>query len=409
MNGYKFVKVSSFYRQFLKDYYSLHPEEKTKPYAEQLSGLMKQAVGWSDFFAVRLHQLGVDASEIVFNAMPLQLKWAEENNCPLTGKGIVLEQLARLKPDVVMFQDSISFNGEWISLLKEKVPSVKLAIGWCCSPIPERLLSEFRAFDFSFVCSPKFRQDFENAGLRVYQFYHAFEDSLLPLLETGNTFPDTDFLFSGSIIPGGGFHDIRLSVLEELIRAGIDISIYANIPVLTARDLWMRRSMYIAAKSFSAMGLEKLASKLPGLGKALYLESMPSNIDSVITKIAKPPLFGLDMLRALNKSKTVFNNHGEVAGDYAANIRMFEVTGAGSCLVTDHKNNINELFEPDKEIVTYSSTAECIEKVKWLVDHPAERREIAAAGQKRTLSSHTIKHRAGYLHEVVSGELSSEL
>ena len=34
-------------------------------------------------------------------------------------------------------------------------------------------------------------------------------------------------------------------------------------------------------------------------------------------------------------------------------MRMFEATGVGSCLISDHKNNNDEYFVPEKEIVVY--------------------------------------------------------
>jgi len=109
----------------------------------------------------------------------------------------------------------------------------------------------------------------------------------------------------------------------------------------------------------------------------------------------------------LDKSgKIGFNSHGEIAGEYAANVRLFEVTGAGSCLITDWKKNLDTFFEIDKEVVTYKSTEECIEKVQWLINHPEERKEIAKAGQKRTLRDHTFKQRAEQLNSIIQKELS---
>ena len=43
-------------------------------------------------------------------------------------------------------------------------------------------------------------------------------------------------------------------------------------------------------------------------------------------------------------------------------MRLFEATGSGACLVTDWKENLGELFEPDVEVVTYRSVAECVKK-----------------------------------------------
>jgi spore maturation protein CgeB len=112
------------------------------------------------------------------------------------------------------------------------------------------------------------------------------------------------------------------------------------------------------------------------------------------------------MLRLLSRSKICLNSHGGVAGEYAANIRMFEVTGAGSLLVTDDKKNIKDLFIPDTEIITYSSPGECISKLKWLLDKPEEIKKIALEGQQKTLKNHTLEQRVGLLNEIILKELN---
>ncbi len=89
----------------------------------------------------------------------------------------------------------------------------------------------------------------------------------------------------------------------------------------------------------------------------------------------------------------------------ASNMRLFEATGVGSCLVTDWKANLNRLFEPDREIVTYESADECAEKVKWLLAHPEERRTIALAGQRRTLKDHSYMQRRVQLDDLIRRSL----
>jgi spore maturation protein CgeB len=74
----------------------------------------------------------------------------------------------------------------------------------------------------------------------------------------------------------------------------------------------------------------------------------------------------------------------------------------GSCLLTDWKSNINELFEEDKEIVTYKSKEECVEKMKWLLENSNKRESIAKAGQERVIREHTYKHRADELVRVIN-------
>jgi spore maturation protein CgeB len=85
---------------------------------------------------------------------------------------------------------------------------------------------------------------------------------------------------------------------------------------------------------------------------------------------------------------------------------MFEATGVGTCLLTDWKEHIADLFEPDEEVVTYKSAEECIEKAKWLLENPAERERIAKAGQKRTLRDHTFENRVELFDAIIKKQLA---
>jgi spore maturation protein CgeB len=118
------------------------------------------------------------------------------------------------------------------------------------------------------------------------------------------------------------------------------------------------------------------------------------------------PLYGLEMYKLFNHSKIVLNFHIGVAGKYAGNMRMFEVTGAGSCLLTDNKSNLKELYEIGKEIVAYDNVQDCVSKVKWLLENEAERKEIALAGQRRTLRDHTVEKRCELIIDLIEQNLS---
>lgn len=48
--------------------------------------------------------------------------------------------------------------------------------------------------------------------------------------------------------------------------------------------------------------------------------------------------------------------------------------------LTDWKGNLRELFEPDVEeleVVSYRSSAACIEKVRYLLDHEVQAEKLA--------------------------------
>ena len=71
----------------------------------------------------------------------------------------------------------------------------------------------------------------------------------------------------------------------------------------------------------------------------------------------------------------------------------------GTCLVTERCNNVGDLFVEGVEAVTYKRVEECVEKVRHLIDHPAEAEQIARAGQARTLRDHTALARARTVSE----------
>jgi spore maturation protein CgeB len=55
----------------------------------------------------------------------------------------------------------------------------------------------------------------------------------------------------------------------------------------------------------------------------------------------------------------------------------------------------------DNEVVTFKTADECIEKVKYLLEHEEQRQAIARAGQQRTLRDHTFDNRAAQLDDLI--------
>jgi len=408
--NYRFIKVTNFYRNFLKYYYLKNSHISDKSYAEQYESLMNEAFGWSNFYQLHLNNLGNEAFEIIANADYLQSSWAKEHNVAATGEELLLEQFKFYKPEVIFFQDSLSFSISFIKTLKKNVPSVKKLIGWCCSPFTDQQLETYKYFDFVCTCSPKFVEVFKKAGIKSFRLNHAFEPALIPKIQLNNNYPESDFIFIGSFIGNADFHNERIRLIESLIKSEVNLSLYTNLPNDNSVYVLSQKLGYIVSNSLKAIGLNEVAFNIPFIKKTARLTEMPKKINysKDFIKAAIPtPLFGLEMMKALSKSKIGFNSHGGVAGDYAANIRLFEVTGVGSCLLTDHKKNIKDFFEPDKEVVTYNSPEECVEKVTWLLSHPNELKQIAEAGQKRTLKDHTFERRAETLHEIINNELKN--
>lgn len=403
----KIVKITSFYRDFLNSYYENNPNVIIQNYDFQYRHLMEQGYAWADYFKRHFENLGVECIEIVYNAENLQKAWAEKFNVNINAN-ILLQQIKYYQPDVVFFQDIVAFSGSFIKEIRNTVPSVKLVFGHCCSPFAPERLSDYSAYDFLITCAP-FVDIFRNNNIECFEFAHGFESSHLEKINNENHFDIVDFIFIGSFVQNKDFHEGRTKIIEDLLQNNIHIKMYSsNFEIDNLISYNGKLMAYWLAKSMKNIGMKSLAQQIPIVKKFLNLNEpikKQKYSKAFVQSVIKESLYGIEMLKALSKSKIGFNFHGGVAGDFAANVRMFEVTGVGSLLLTDHKKNIKDYFEPDYEIVTYKNAEECIEKVNYLLNHEEERKRIAKAGQLRCLNSHSIKNRVEYLKEILDKEM----
>jgi spore maturation protein CgeB len=128
-------------------------------------------------------------------------------------------------------------------------------------------------------------------------------------------------------------------------------------------------------------------------------------LNSTIRRNHKGERWGLDMYNILSRTKISFNRHINVAENNANNMRLYEATGMGSLLLTDRKDNLRKLFEEDREIVTYESKEEALEKYNYLINRPEELANIAKAGQLRTLKDHSYENRIKELIQIINKHL----
>lgn len=79
--------------------------------------------------------------------------------------------------------------------------------------------------------------------------------------------------------------------------------------------------------------------------------------------------------------------------------RTFEVPGSGGFLLTDRVPYLEEYFDIGREISTFESTDDLVEKIRHWLAHPGERAAVADAGYRRVLSEHTYDHRFAAIFE----------
>lgn len=104
-----------------------------------------------------------------------------------------------------------------------------------------------------------------------------------------------------------------------------------------------------------------------------------------------------DAAHHFSESKIVFNV--SIVDDI--NMRTFEALGTGSFLLTNWLPTIEELFVDGKELVTYKTLDDMVEKAKYYLAHDKEREKIAEAGYKKVAKLHTYQNRIRTILDVI--------
>ena len=390
----RFQKITAVYPEFESAFRKQYPAHDSLSYEEIYQRLIAASYAWSDYFARYLGQLGYQAAEFFANFELLQKAWARENGVRFTRRNwvneLALAQIKSFQPDILFLEDLYVSDADFRARAREACKHPIKIIGWRAAPTDDYLI--FRDLDLVLTCAPVFIDELRRHGVETELMSHAFEPSILD--RVGPTVRDLDFTFIGLISLSSGFHRQRYSYVAGLMEA-TTLEMWGDIvpPAKNNKNLTSRLSA----------GATRIIDRLaPIVGERQTSKRAPT--DSLRTRFPNrfhESVFGLDNFRLLGRSRLTFNCHIDSAETSAGNARLFEATGMGTCLVTDSKKNLPQLFAPDTEVVTYKSIEECIEKVDYLQEHESERQQIAAAGQSRTLRDHTYKRRAEQLDEII--------
>ena len=435
MKRYKMVRITGIpYISAVEPWIKSNSDFENNTYNEMM-GLFSgnNSLCYNGFSRI-FKELGQDVYEIIADVEIVQKQWAKENNVRYEYDNwliaILMAQINIIKPDLIYFQGTEwtipgryfpeRKNDNLIKILKEKFPFIKKIIVF--SGYPSSFNRLYHA-DFLFSASPNILNNYKKQGLDSYMpselLYHSFDESILHKLnETGKTH---DFSFSGmSRAPESRYWALRQLLEQTDLKAWIyelPQETDAIIPKMAIKQQ-IRSALKLCIQLLSDPQINALADSnfVPDKFRKLFLEisrqrkmsegiMIPKgptpSLNELYPERCQPPVMGMDMYNLLYQSKITFNKHADLAHGNVGNMRMFEATGVGTCLLTDNGSNMQDLFEPDKEVVTYSSIDEAVEKVTYLMNHPGEAEQIAKAGQERTLKDHTIMNRCQQIDEVI--------
>lgn len=361
----KVLKASSFYDHYLENFYKQRDYLKDETYDRQYQEVMADCFGWYDIWKTTLEATGdYEVMEVITNASCLQKKWALENNINFSEDSwrldILEKQILAFQPDIFFAHDFGTIDASFRKLIKKKCPSIKVIFAW--DGVAANSIKLFDACDIVLSCTTDIVKYYSINGLQSHLFHFGFNSAILDKIHKEKD-PIYDLSFCGSV--SSGWHSERLDFLY-------------NIHKKCKLDLWAN---YLSATPKNFLGaISRLdTDRLQDLIKF-----------KALSKINHGQVFGLEMFQVMSDSKITLNKHINLAGNNAGNMRLFEAAGVGACLVTDYKSDLKDIFDIETEVVTYRTTDEAIDKIRYLLNNDLERERIALAGQKKVLEKYPV-------------------
>lgn len=373
MTKIKILQASNIYNEYINRFYNTRPQLKYCSYSEQYNFLCEDKFSWIGLWKNKIEKSGnIDYFEVLFNNSHLQKKWAQEANLIFDENNwllsILYQQINTFKPDVLFVHDNAILKGNIIDEIRKNHSFIKVVVGY--DGIALNDLSRFKSFDLVLSCLESTAQFYTHSKTNIQGLYFplAFDSSVID--ELGSTInKNIPFSFIGSLVKGAGYHNQRIESITKLLQK-TPLELFSSgldEPYEIYRFLQRKRLV-----SFKWKELWQF-----------YL----------IGKNTKPAVYGMEMYKTLASSKITFNSHIDRAQGKAANMRLFEATGVGTCLMTDYMDNLKDFFDTENDIVTYKSVDECIDKVTYLLNNQQVIEKIAASGQKKTLTHHIYENR----------------
>src|SRR5882757_1921796 len=382
----RILVLNADYPRFLAWLYRRRPGLENASYGAQMAARNASLFGVADFYSRNFAASGHPAAEIHVNNPWLQSAWAGEHGVlvetpdppgaaaprglpawlqravtpfkpllrPLARKiglsprldaqaeNILFAQIEDFRPDLVINQDTFHVDTSLIRRIKSIGRPILIGqVG--IEPSRGEDWSVYALMMSQLSTTVNF---FRTLGVRAELNHLAFEPAILDALPAAPA-ADYDVSFVGTV---SADHRQRIALLEAVAER-YDLKLFGSPP-----------------------------------------QALPAT--SPLHRCFQGEVWGADMYQVLRRSRITLNSHIDMAGREAGNMRLFEATGVGTFLLTDFKDNLHTLFEPDREVAVWRSVDDCLAGIGRALGDEAGRAELARAGQARTMAQHTYRHRA---------------
>jgi spore maturation protein CgeB len=396
--------LTSIYPAHAEKMYGENPSLKNKSSAEQVEFIRWHALSSYVRWFELLEGKGFATCSFNHNLPEVALAWAKENKFePKSNDNIHeigLEKIKRFKPDIIFAFAPLSYHknnflDELIGVLSKK-PRL---IAWYGANCGDEEI--FRYFDLTLSNSKHLVNSLRGIRIPADFLQHSFDPIILDKIKIPEKQINRVGFFGNLDISSCDFQD-RTKLLEGISKKNKLLDIYGDHSKPTRKE----RSKYslLVSRHKISKSINKIVSndRIRNWSDEKNLPPTPWSLDKEFCSRIHPPLYGQQMLQKLSSYRIALNYHNRHTGDFACNMRLFEVTGIGCALLTDSKKDLSEYFDIDSEILTYSSKDEAIEKINYLKENPNKAEQIRCAGQSKCLSKHTTQNQISRLSEILN-------
>jgi len=278
----------------------------------------------------------------------------------------LLEAVRAAKADILLYVKDYGLKPEWLLEVKKKGTRL---VQWYIDAVMRDWLPPFvEVADIFFTMSEGLVEEFRKINPVVFWLTQAFEPFFFQINrvteEDVRTY-STDVTFTGTLgSEKRPYYLVRREYLERVMAEGFQLKWWGpRLP----------RKLSTLPLIFGRLG------RAYG-GRFVYGEEFAK-----VARLSKVFL-ALDALPHIRKSMSS---------------RMFTAVGCGAFYLCKYVDGIEEVLEPDREIVTFNDAGEMIEKIKYYRNKDEERRKISEAGRRRVLSEHTYQARTREMLDII--------
>ncbi len=284
-----------------------------------------------------------------------------------------------------------------------------------------KILKEYAAHPdayFHFIWDRAYLEEYKRLGIKnAFPIMLATDPNLFSAQETP---PEYDVAFVGSIASTDALRATRHSKHSAGVNEVIDRVMGEKIanPSVPVLDLVVRENtggLKELVPDWSSDDWIALFLSLHAEGTAAqrvaYINAMTTATPHVFSGIAKgtndgsrvihegPVDYNAGLPATYRKAK-INLNISAFQLQHSLNNRIFDAAAAGAFLLTDHREDLANVWS-GFDAITYHSVDQLNERVAYYLNRDRERREIAEELRRAVLENHTYVHRTEYIYRTL--------